>query len=199
MSPIYAVSLFLRIFPFMNTNPMESRTLGNIDPPRGPVGSVVNFSASPFGTTHELIGLEPNADRVQRSREDNTREKPITYDQVITPAAECPVAKAWLLHARQKTQTPDNPNGLWWDSQTAAPEAPALRFRHGFRLAKITPITRANDPFWNMRAFDTALARHDGYKLSSFICAMNQLVLDDPTGITQAPASASGGDSPHAP
>ena len=53
-------------------------------------------------------------------------------------------------------------------------------FLHGFNLAGQQPITRANDPFWNMRALD-ALMRHDGYKLSSFICAMNQLVMDDIT------------------
>lgn len=35
-----------------------------------------------------------------------------------------------------------------------------------------------------MRAFDTALARHDGFMLSSFICAMNQLVMDDITAFT---------------
>jgi hypothetical protein len=42
-----------------------------------------------------------------------------------------------------------------------------------------------------MRAFDTALVRHDGYMLSSFICAMNQLVMDDPAGLAfQRPAAA---------
>jgi hypothetical protein len=49
----------------------------------------------------------------------------------------------------------------------------------------MTAITRANDPFWNMRAFDDALALHDGYMLPSFICAMNALVMDD---VTQQPA-----------
>jgi hypothetical protein len=48
-------------------------------------------------------------------------------------------------------------------------------------------ITRANDPFWNIRAFDTALARHDGYVLSSFICGLNQLILDDITSFNPRP------------
>jgi hypothetical protein len=66
-----------------------------------------------------------------------------------------------------------------------------LRFIHGFADSGIAPPTRPNDPFWNLRAFDTALAEHDGYMLSSFICAMNQLVLDDVTTIlTPAPAPA---------
>lgn len=32
-----------------------------------------------------------------------------------------------------------------------------------------------------MRAFDNVLSKHDGFRLSSFICAMNQLVMDDIT------------------
>ena len=46
-------------------------------------------------------------------------------------------------------------------------------------------ITRASDPFWNMRASNSVISRHDGYRLSSFICAMNQLVMDD---ITRLPS-----------
>ena len=71
--------------------------------------------------------------------------------------------------------------------------SPALRFVHGFGEAGMAPITRATGPFWNMRAFDDALARHDGYLLTSFICAMNQLVLDGVAactdGLSEAAAS----------
>jgi hypothetical protein len=190
-APVHGLSLFLRVFPFMNTNPEESRTLGHVDPPRLPVGSVRNFSGRPFGTTHELTGLDPAADRTKRNR-DNIREIPVKYGEVLSQSAACPPAKSWLLRARQKAISSDkNPNGLNWDSQDASPEAPALEFRHGFLSAGISPITRANDPFWNIRAFDTALALHDGYRLSSFICAMNQLVLDNPGGIPSPKASAS--------
>jgi hypothetical protein len=59
-----------------------------------------------------------------------------------------------------------------------------VRFQHGLPLTGIAPITLANDPFWNVRAFDNALSRHDGYRLSSFICALNQLVLDEITDAT---------------
>jgi hypothetical protein len=58
---------------------------------------------------------------------------------------------------------------------------PAAQFVHGFLNTGRAAVTRANDPFWNMRAYDNALARHDGYLLSSFICAMQQFVLDDVT------------------
>jgi hypothetical protein len=79
---------------------------------------------------------------------------------------------------------------MFWDSDDLAPApgpsltghgAPTARFLHGLQLSGIAPITRANDPFWNLRAFDNALSRHDGYRLTSFICAMDQLVLDDIT------------------
>jgi hypothetical protein len=58
---------------------------------------------------------------------------------------------------------------------------PAAQFVHGYVSTGRLPITRANDPLWNIRAYDNALAKHNGYALSSFICAMQQLVLDDIT------------------
>ena len=60
----------------------------------------------------------------------------------------------------------------------------------------MAPITRANDPFWNMRAFDNELSRHDGYRLTSFICAVSQLVLDDTTGAV-SPMSGRTDDPDH--
>ena len=60
-----------------------------------------------------------------------------------------------------------------------------MRFQHGLPLTGIAPISLGNDPFWNVRAFDNALSRHDGYRRSSFICALSQLVLDDITGLPQ--------------
>ena len=180
MSPVYVLSQFLRVFPFMNTNPEASRALGHLDPPRT-LGGATSFSAWPFGTTHELSGIEPA--RTPRIHADgSTREVPLEYLEVTSPQAGCTVAKAWLLKARQKAVAQDNPHGLAWNSESAGPDAPALKFRHGFELSGMPPITRPNDPFWNVRAFDTALARHDGYKLSSFICTMNQLVMDNPGG-----------------
>jgi hypothetical protein len=182
MSPVYVVSQFLRVFPFMNTNPEESRTLGHLDPPLGGGDITGNgLGGRPFGTTHELMGIEPALDRTKRKRP-GKRELPLSYLDVTSPEAGCPVAKAWLLKARVHATLPDNPYGIAWNSEGAGPDAPALKFRHGFEYPSRPPITRPNDPFWNVRAFDTALARHDGYLLSSFICAMNQFVMDDPGG-----------------
>jgi hypothetical protein len=60
-----------------------------------------------------------------------------------------------------------------------------LQFLHGFNLGGTAAIVRANDPFWNIRAFDNALSKHDGFRLSSFICAMHQLVMDEITASSQ--------------
>ena len=63
-------------------------------------------------------------------------------------------------------------------------------------MAGIAAITRAGDLFWNMRAFDTALARHERSMLTSFICAMDQLVMDDITTFTPDPATAPASGTP---
>lgn len=191
-SPIVAFSWFLRVAPFMQTDPEQTRTIGNLDPQRAPRGRLTDdyISGHPFGTTHELRGIEPSEDRTARKTAGSgptIHEVPLTYEEVVFAQAACPSARGWLLRARRETESQYRGHGTFWDSACAGPNAPALQFKHGFRSAGMAPITRANDPFWNVRAFDTALARHDGYMLSSFICAMNQLVMDDPGGTIPPP------------
>jgi hypothetical protein len=188
-SPLVGLSALLRVLPFMQTEPEQTHTIGHLDPPRAPRGGLNThyFTGHPFGTTHELRGVDPDASRVVRKisvSSASPREIPLTYDEVISSAGACPIARSWLLDARNETERRDREKGVnnhatGWDSAYSAANAPGLEFRHGFHQAGIAPITRANDPFWNVRAFDSALARHDGYMLSSFICAMNQLVMDD--------------------
>lgn len=176
--PLRALAVLIGTFPFQRTAPEETRSIGNLDPPRPADGVLADAvpSAAPFGTTHELMGhaaagLEPHH----------------PYATLADAPLDCPVSNRWLYRARlaQAAQ-----HGLFWDSdKLAAPEPgladqnpPRARFLHGLELTGIAPITRADDPFWNIRAFDNELARHDGYRLSSFICAISQLVLDDTTG-----------------
>jgi hypothetical protein len=197
--PLVAIASLLRVMPFMQTEPELTRTIGHLDPPRIPRGrsDQYYFSAYPFGTTHELRGPEgPQSRVVRKSNQDFdhsnakeqelAREVPVDYDEILGPKAACPPALGWLEKARNHRRDLVNHGkyATYWSSDEAEAEAPALHFLHGFRMAGVAAITRANDPFWNMRAFDTALARHDGYMLSSFICAMNQLVLDDITTFT---------------
>ena len=198
-SPIVAFGWFLRVAPFMQTDPEQTRTIGNLDPPRAPRGTLADdyFTGYPFGTTHELRGIEPSVDRTLRKTVglgSMAHEVPLTYEEVVSPQAACPRASGWLLRARQETEKLYAGHGTFWDSACAGPNAPALQFKHGFRSAGIAPITRANDPFWDVRAFDTALARHDGYMLSSFICSINQLAMDDPGEIIDQKMVSAGSD-----
>ena len=178
--PARAISKFLSTFPFQNTNPEYSHTIGHLDPPRPAAGNLTEHltSAAPFGTTHELIGSF-------NSYGGKVREKHHPYATLADGQIECPSASHWLSRAR--AQRP--PNGSLWDSNDLAPsppgavgeDKPAAQFLHSFNLGGTAAITRANDPFWNVRAFDNALSRHDGYRLTSFICAMNQFVMDEIT------------------
>jgi hypothetical protein len=175
--PARFFSRVLRDFPFQNTNDELSHTIGNLDPVRPAGGVLVNkriASSAPFGTTHELY-------------DNGSSRKPQAYAGLADARVVCPPANYWLSRARLM----EKPFGTNWDTAAlGAPltevtgrveqSPPALQFLHGFNLAGQQPVTRANDPFWNMRALD-ALSRHDGYRLSSFICAMNQLVMDDVT------------------
>jgi hypothetical protein len=175
--PLRALSVVAATFPFQISLPEESHTIGNLDPPRPAAGVLADAqpSGAPFGTTHEMLG--PAATGTEQHH---------AYGTLADAEIDCPRANRWLARARQRRAAQQ---GLGWDSQDLAPPepgidgqgSPAVRFQHGLPLTGIAPITLANDPFWNVRAFDNALSRHDGYRLSSFICALSQLVLDDIT------------------
>jgi hypothetical protein len=173
--PVSLFASFLRNMPFMNTDREQTRTIGHLDPPRPSTDTLierVTLPFKPFGTTHELVG---NRDR--------NSELPIDYARIPRASeASCDSAPHWLWRARQAKQTQ---NGTFWDSNELMPlpdgrmAKPAAHIVHSFVNAGMAAITRANDPFWNIRAFDNALSEHGGYMLSSFICAVHQLVMDD--------------------
>ena len=181
--PVHWLSQGLANFPFQNTDQELSHTIGHLDPPRPADGLLTEkmySSELPFGTTHELFGLQKHG-----------LEKHNPYASLADAPIDCEPANFWLARAREH----EKPFGTFWDSAYLSPAAPnaigagppAAQFLHGAYLSGMAAITRANDPFWNMRAFDNALSRHDGYRLTSFICAMNQLVMDDIVG--QPPAA----------
>ncbi len=187
----------LRNFPFQNRDREQTITIGNLDPPRNMSGDLVNSLSSrrPFGTTHELTTFEDESDpeRAQFAQKDSRyctgpaagltgKERPIPYALAIRASpCSCPSSTGWLKRARAQNQY-----GLGWDAaKLSTGDAtqggrPALRFIHGFQTAGIAVITQGGDPFWNIRAVDAALANHSGIMSPSFICAINQLVMDDP-------------------
>lgn len=195
--PIRAVATWLsgivRVLPFMVTDPEQTQTIGNLDPPRSPTRNLSEYGVSmrPFGTTHELRSGQQFDSRkrsAEASEDGRRREIPLEYREVVSSEAACPAARNWLSRVRAKKKEKEI-YATSWDtldlrvSPIQGEGFPALRFVHGFDKGGMAPTTRANDPFWNVRAFDTALSEHNGYLLSSFICAINQLVLDDITTI----------------
>jgi len=186
-----AAAAFLRNFPFMNTNVEQTSTIGHLIPVRSPIGSLENGSILPstvYGTTHELIvnlGGGADAGFLKGS-----------YRSAARPAhAECAVVDGWLYEARRRA----GGNGILWDTGytsggfvqkglaniTPVRARPRLedgriesQFRHGLLNSGMAPIVRANDPFWNVRVFETGMQDHGGYDSYPLICAILQLVMD---------------------
>ena len=172
-APVRLLASVLRNIPCMATDREQTHTIGHLDPPRPPMGDLINNAIlpfRPFGTTHEIMGST------------FAYQLPVEYSKVaIDINASCPPARSWLWNVRATEIANDkDSHGTFWDSDHLdESERPALHFRHHFLYSGSAAITRANDPFWNVRAFDTVLSAHDGYLVPSFICAMSQLVMDD--------------------
>jgi len=174
--PLSVLSRVLREFPFQNTDQELTRTIGHLDPPRPVEDVLINrkrVSALPFGTTHEIYGHERRA--VSGIKK---------YAELADTELSCPQSRHWLSRARKK----EEPHGTNWDSNYLAPVSagttvagpPAAHFIHGFLHGGQEPPTRANDAFWNLRAFDNVVSGHQVFRRSSIICVMSQLVMDDP-------------------
>jgi hypothetical protein len=182
-----------RNLPFMNSVAEETVTIGHMDPPRPPFDSFDSSawrSPLPFGTTHELIV-------------NNSVGHPTRYTNAASPyLSECANVDHWLWKARHN-ETLKPYEG--WDSgyshvrrdgsvvndastPNLTPVRPRPVARDGHLEVQLRqflyksgtqPIITSNDPFWNVRAFDTTLAFHGGYVTYPFVCFLNQLVLDD--------------------
>jgi hypothetical protein len=181
----YVASGVLRTFPLMNTDVEQTRAIGHLDPPRSiqSLTSSQGVSARPLGTTHQLLAW-PNRGGALDGRRANSVERTRGYDGARDEEAACPRALHWLSQARDY-QYRHYESLDQWDAADVKDSRPALHFQHGYYPAHLPPITHGYDPFWNMRVLDDVLAAHDGYMLSSFICAMQQLVLDDVTTISR--------------
>ena len=57
------------------------------------------------------------------------------------------------------------------DRQTMGEGRMESRFRHGLAHSGMAPIVRGNDPFWNVRVFETGMRDHDGYTSYPLMCA----------------------------
>src|SRR5215470_5066311 len=188
----------------MNTDVEQTRTIGNLIPTRSPIGTLNNgaiLTSTFYGTTHELtfnLG-HVEADFMLPSYR-------MASDRDYT---ECAVVDHWLWRARTRQ---DVRNSMNWDSGFATdppvpPDHPVnvtplrdrptmgegrleSRFRHGLAHSGMAPIVRGNDPFWNVRVFETGMRDHDGYTSYPLMCAIQQLVMDRIADAVPAPAAA---------
>src|SRR5260221_9100006 len=168
------VSEFIRVLPFMQTDPEQTQTIGNLDPPRSPRGNLRTYGATmePFGTTHELRTSDRIWQHVARktSAQDRNREIPLGYGEIMMPEASCPVATGCLSRAKnEKIQEqakadpgPHRDYATNWDSydlklSTISNEGlPAQRFHHGLPEIGISPTTRPKEHFLSLRSLNTA-------------------------------------------
>jgi hypothetical protein len=195
---------FLRNFPFMNTDVEQTRTIGNLIPMRSPIGTLGSGGILPstiYGTTHELTFNLGNVD-ANFMLPSYRMASDLAY-------TECAVVDHWLWRARQRVNKAMNWDGGYTGEALAQDDPPNLiplrdrptmregriesRFRHGLAHSGMAPIVRGNDPFWNVRVFETGMRDHDGYTSYPLMCAVQQLVMDriaEPDAPPAAPAAA---------
>jgi hypothetical protein len=191
----------LRYFPFMNTDVEQTRTIGHLNPIRafgGKSGS--NIRPSTFvGTTHELTIIDnrlPQEAVTQKAHNADFFERFLLFFRVNTKAEEikkllsakyaeapdlrksrCRQNDNWLVLAR-------NERPSYWSSTLELTELKRelqSRFVQGYLASSMRPIVRGNDPFWNVRVFDTGMQGHGDYDSFAMICTIQQLVIDNIT------------------
>lgn len=197
----------LRNLPFMVTNIEQTRTIGHVDPMRAPYGQLnsANNPATWIGTTHEFLinamgrkQKPPKARwlRVKDLKDETPDAETASYEDAASPIkSECDRVDGWLIAARKGGKAS-------WDSGWSnrrgnkilpgkEPNLTHIRylpddaklyvegqFRQDLYASGMRPITGANDPFWNVRAFESAMTNHNGYISYPLICTIFQFVMD---------------------
>ena len=196
------LSAGLRNAPFMNTNVEQTRTIGHVDPIRPVPGWLFgneNDPATWTGTTHEFL---INSYLKQMPPGEGSEESVTAHyiDAGSPDKSECAVVDKWLSKVRtDERYTHAQREGgalVNWDSgsNSARPPLTGIRlrpdnryeniegqFRQTLYFAGMRSITGANDPFWNVRAFETAMTNHNGYVSYPLICSIFQFVMDKVT------------------
>lgn len=209
------MAALLRNLP-MNTDVEQTRTIGHVDPMRPPFGTLngANDPATWFGTTHELM---INAQRKQKPPGEATdgSDTALYLNAGDADKSECAVVDNWLTTARAKYSTIQRTGGtrVNWDSMYSGPKdgkvvpgragQPNLtpirnrpddwpnhvegQIRQTLFFSGMRSITGANDPFWNVRAFESAMTNHNGYVSYPLICSIFQFVMDKVAADAEAP------------
>src|SRR5262249_55304208 len=165
-----------RNIPFANADSDETLTIGHLDPSRPPYAGYKSSnwqSPSPFGTTGEVIV-------------NNHIGHPTLYRNAGSAyLSQCAVVDHWLWEARHNatlrplegwdrgfshtpthgpvTPDPDTPNVTPIRPRPTSNGHLEIQFRQYLLRSGTGSIVTANDPMWNIRAYDTTLAFHGGY------------------------------------
>lgn len=146
-----------------------------------------------LGTTHEL-DVNPTARTNEFAYQHSPQGRLTRYSNAANDrVSACEIADGWLRRARGRAR--GSGGALWDTGYVGASGANALsplvfvsrdmeltaQFRHGLYRGVAYPITTARDPFWNVRALDSAIFSHGHFKNYPTLCAISQLVLDDVT------------------
>jgi hypothetical protein len=207
----------LRNLPFMVTNIEQTRTIGHVDPMRAPYGLLTgaNDAATFIGTTHEFLinamgkKQEPPAPRAFRAPKVQPPDaETASYQDAASPLnSECDTVDGWLIAARKRghAKWDSGWSNLSRDGQFSPGSEPNLthirflptdaklyvegQYRQDLFVSGMRPITGRNDPFWNVRAFESAMTNHDGYVSYPLICSIFQFVMDKITDEAVVPPS----------
>jgi hypothetical protein len=163
-----------------------------LDPARSPFGNLFNAENDPatwHGTTHELlINFKP---RTKSGTELYTQIHADYRDSASPDLSECAVVDGWLTTTRRTrgTQTKDY-GPVNWDSSSKVPTLTPIKprphsdenidgkVRQTLFFSGMRSVTGANDPLWNVRAFQSAMTGHKGYVAYPLMCAIFQFVMD---------------------
>jgi hypothetical protein len=184
--------------------------------PYGKLYGSENDPATWTGTTHELL-INSLVKQKPPGEESDSTSTAHYIDAGSPEKSECVVVDKWLSTVRTDNRYAhrqrDGGSLVNWDSGWSSTKTgkvlagePGKPNLTGIRLRPDNPreniegqirqtlyfsgmrsITGANDPFWNVRAFQSAMTNHNGYVSYPLICAIFQFVMDKVTD--DAPAT----------
>ncbi len=179
-------------------------TIGHLTPVYLPGGARWELKSDPVGTSHEIAVL--------RGAWQGGQFHESTYANAADPnLGWCDTANGWLINARTRPGmskyghewdyglAPEVVEGLSAESRAQVLKAAeniargrngaSVQWRHALYLPgqkNRFSVATGTSPFWNVRALDTAIRRHDKWASYPTWCAINQIVLDDITSQSRA-------------
>lgn len=182
-------------------------------PPFGKLGTSEQDPATWYGTTHELLINSPKKEKPP-GEDVPTTAIARYLDAASPEQSECAVVDKWLSTVRSSDKYAEARSSAGtrvnWDSGWSKPKSGKIvpgetnkpnlttvrptfdkpaeyiesQIRQTLYFSGTRSITGANDPFWNVRAYETAMTSHNGYISYPLICSIFQFVMDKITDDT---------------